>query len=637
MLANIQNWKLKNTNYKTLSQFDTALAARVSPTPNDPRSYNVYLPTALSVQADVRFVKGLYFNLMSYHPVRLGSKVGNRFDQYGYVTITPRYERRRFGIYIPYTWAQRNDLSDYPKHNLGLTLRGGPLFIGSSNLGSMLFKKNLRAADIHVGLKLGITYGKPNKGTRIIDKVFAVHVKEPTTANTRTPIEKDKDDTSLVIRKDILKKDSVATSGRLMMNYKNGNIYDNGDAKGNIIIINNYYGSNEGKVRSEIIVGQGTPLVMEEQADSNARSVATLQYRTMTHQGIASGDSLIRKRSDSISRIVYDSLQVKRMQIDTLIHSMQQLQLKIDSAAKATKLDQQRLLHISDSSKTMQELPGKLNATSHPAQIARNEKAGKEGINQQNSTRINVPERSYAERQTEQQRKIEIEDLQEQQASLYRRYQRQASGLSNDIARLNERLNDASLNGRGSQIKVVPATPPQNNVIQDRIGYTPVSLARPADTVYITDTVVVAVAQKRVYDTVTRFVETRLPALVEKKKAVPFDYTTFPNDIVLFGVNQYIVQPIYHASLKYIAGVLQKNTGLLANVTGHTDATGPAKINKLLSQRRAQAVADLLKAYGAPPNQLVTKAFAALDPAVDGNSKADNRQNRRVEINLTRE
>jgi len=81
---------------------------------------------------------------------------------------------------------------------------------------------------------------------------------------------------------------------------------------------------------------------------------------------------------------------------------------------------------------------------------------------------------------------------------------------------------------------------------------------------------------------------------------------------------------------------LQKDTGLLANVTGHTDATGPAKINKLLSQRRALAVADLLEAYGAPANQLVTKAFAALDPAVDGNSKADNRQNRRVEINLTR-
>jgi len=632
--ANIQNWKLKNTNYKTLSQFDTALAARVIATPNDPRSYNVYLPTALSVQADVRFVKGLFLNLMSYHPVRLGSEVGNRFDQYGYVTITPRYERRRFGIYIPYTWAQRNDLSDYRKHNLGLTLRGGPLFLGSSNLGSMLFKKTLRAAGIHVGLKLGITYGKPNKSTQIIEKVFAV--KEPTPSDTKTPIVKEKNDTSLVIRKDILKQDSLATPGRLLMNYKNGNIYDNGNAKGNIIIINNYYGGNEDKVRSEIIDGQGTQLVMQARADSNARAAATLQYRTMTQQAIAAGDSLARRRSDSISRLVYDSLQVKRMQIDTLIHSMQQLQLKIDSAAKATKLEQQRLLRTADSAKSLQKLPGKLNAASPPAQIARNEKARKEEVIQQGSTRISVPDKTDAERSGDQQRKIEIEDLQEQQASLYRQYQNQASGFAKDIARLNQRLNDANRNDRGSQNTVVPAPPPQNNVIHDRVVYIPVPLPRPADTVYITDTVVVAVAKERVYDTVTRYVETRLPALVEKKMAVPFDYTTLPKDIVLFGVSQATVQPIYHASLKYIAGILQKDTGLLANVTGHTDATGPAKINKLLSQRRALAVADLLEAYGAPANQLVTKAFAALDPAVDGNSKADNRQNRRVEINLTR-
>jgi len=632
--ANIQNWKLKNTNYKTLSQFDTALAARVVATPNDPRSYNIYLPTALSVQADVRFVKGLFLNLMSYHPVRLGSEEGNRFDQYGYVTITPRYERRRFGIYIPYTWAQRNDFSDYRKHNLGLTLRGGPLFLGSSNLGSMLFKKTLRAADIHAGLKLGITYGKPNKSTQIIEKVFAV--KEPTPSDTKSPIVKEKNHTSLINKKEMLKQDSMETHGRLIMNYKNGNIYDNGDAKGNIIIINNYYNSTDGKMRSEIIDGQDMQPEMQAQADSIARAAAIFQYRTMTPLSMATRDSLSRIMSDSIDRIVYDSLQLKRMQLDTLIHSLQQLQLKIDSAARADIIEQQRLLRTADSTNRLQKAPGKLDTASPPAQNARNNKARKEKVIQQNSKRISVPDKSNAERSREQQRKTEIEILQEQQTSLYRRYQSQASDLGKDIARLNERLNDANRYDRRRQNTVVTAAPPQNYGIQDRVVYIPVPSTRPADMGYIKDTVFVTVEKERVYDTVTRNVATNLPAPDEKKEAVPFDYTTLPNNVVLFGVNQAIVQPIYHASIKFIAGILKKDTGLLANVTGHTDATGPVEINRLLSQRRAQAVTDLLIAHGASINQLATKAFAALDPAVEGNSKSENQQNRRVEISLTR-
>ena len=51
----------------------------------------------------------------------------------------------------------------------------GPLFIGSSNLGSMLFNNKLRSADVHVGLKVGFTYGKPNKSNRFLNTVFNNH------------------------------------------------------------------------------------------------------------------------------------------------------------------------------------------------------------------------------------------------------------------------------------------------------------------------------------------------------------------------------------------------------------------------------------------------------------------------------
>ncbi|MEO9004383.1 MAG: hypothetical protein ABI288_06585, partial [Ginsengibacter sp.] len=58
--ANINNWDIKNAHYKSLNQFDTALASRVIANPNDPRRYNVYLPSALSAQLDIKFVKGLF-------------------------------------------------------------------------------------------------------------------------------------------------------------------------------------------------------------------------------------------------------------------------------------------------------------------------------------------------------------------------------------------------------------------------------------------------------------------------------------------------------------------------------------------------------------------------------------------------
>ena len=627
--ANIQNWKLKNANYNKLSDFDTALAARVTALPNDPRRYNVYLPTALSVQADVRFVKGLYLNLMSYHPVQLGKSDGSRFDKFGFVTITPRYERRRFGIYIPYTWAQRNDISNYRKHSLGLTLRGGPLFVGSSNLGSMLFNKNLRAADIHLGLKLGITYGKPNKSSRILENVFARRDNEPPPANNNAELLAEKKKSSL-IEKESFKEDSLAIRGRLLMNYKNGNIYENAGEKGIIIIINNYYSTTDSTVRTEMIDGKQPAQV--EGAD------ATRQYQLMTQQQIAAGDSLAQARTDSLDLVVYDSLQVKRMQIDSLIGAMQQLQLQIDSAGNTIKLNQQRLLRAADSAKRVNTDSVRLKTALPPGEVARNEKVKKEEVMQRDRTQITAADQLYAESAMDQQRRKDIENLQARQAALYREYQQEASGLAKDIARLNDRLNDANRIDRSRPATVITVPQSQNNAVNERVVYVPVpapnTLRRPPDTVYIRDTVVVAAPEQPAPITVVSPVETNLPA-VDEKKTEPFDFTTLPREIVLFGVNQVKVEPIYRTALKYLADILQKDNTLLANITGHTDPTGTAKINELLSQRRAEAVADLLKAFGAPTTQLVTKSFAALDPAVDGNSKADNRQNRRVEIKLT--
>ena len=321
--GNINSWDIRNANYNSIKNFDTALANRVLPNLNDPGNYNVYLPTALSAQFDVKFVKGLFLNVMSYWPVTLGDEPGKRFNKYGYYSITPRFETRHFGLYIPYTVTQRNDLSDYKQHLLGATVRLGPLFIGSSNLGSMLFNNKLKSADVHVGLKIGFTYGKPNKSNRILNSVFK-DKNELESSRLYASGEEDIRKTELERERELYKEKSgkKATDGGVILDYKAGKVYDNPGVKQNITIINNYYygSSPGGLVKDTIALQRNYPAY-------NPENVQKEIEKTM-----AKRDQVI---ADSISKITTDSLKMKKQQLDSLIQSMQQLQREMDSTTRA--------------------------------------------------------------------------------------------------------------------------------------------------------------------------------------------------------------------------------------------------------------------------------------------------------------
>lgn len=323
--ADINNWDIRNAHYKTLKNFDTALANRVIANPNDPRSYNIYMPTALSAQLDVKFVKGLFLNVRSYWPVNMGSEPGQRFDKFGYYTITPRFETRHFGIYIPYTVTQRNDFTDYKQHQLGATLRMGPLFIGSSNLGSMLFNNKLRSADVHVGLKVGFTYGKPNKSNRFLNTVFSND--EATKVAPLPQSQKEYEKEIMEKREWQNRQMSDSLSGNtqnknsLILDYKNGKVYNNPDVKQNVTIINNYYyGNGQEKRDSTTMVQNYYPENYMDSLDAKRLQITRLQNKQV---------------ADSMSKINRDSLKIKRQQLDSLIQSMQKLQKQMDSTNKA--------------------------------------------------------------------------------------------------------------------------------------------------------------------------------------------------------------------------------------------------------------------------------------------------------------
>ncbi len=335
--ANIDRWDLKNANYPNLNQFDTALANRVTPDPNDASTYNVYLPTALSAQLDVKFVKGLFLNVMSYWPMQIGSGKGVRFNNYGFYAITPRYESRHFGIYFPYYISTKNDFTDYSKNTLGVTLRLGPVFFGSSNLPSMLFKDNLRGADVHVGLKVGFTHGKPTKSSRLMDKFLhrdQTEISSPSKVNLSKDEEtKEMETAGSRDEKSVQKQAKNSGDSRAIVDYKNGQVYGQPNSGGNIIIVNNYYNS-PGNGNPENRTVQSSPGYFADSLYVQKMEIQRLQMQA---------------KQDSIARATRDSLAVKRQQLDTLIRSMQELQKSMDAD---TTISRDRSMNVLPQSQT---------------------------------------------------------------------------------------------------------------------------------------------------------------------------------------------------------------------------------------------------------------------------------------------
>jgi outer membrane protein OmpA-like peptidoglycan-associated protein len=70
-------------------------------------------------------------------------------------------------------------------------------------------------------------------------------------------------------------------------------------------------------------------------------------------------------------------------------------------------------------------------------------------------------------------------------------------------------------------------------------------------------------------------------------------------------------------------------------VEGHTDNVGTDAANLLLSQKRANAVGDALKAEGLSPNRLTVKWYGETQPKEDNATAEGRASNRRVSFSIT--
>jgi outer membrane protein OmpA-like peptidoglycan-associated protein len=104
---------------------------------------------------------------------------------------------------------------------------------------------------------------------------------------------------------------------------------------------------------------------------------------------------------------------------------------------------------------------------------------------------------------------------------------------------------------------------------------------------------------------------------------------------VFFSTNQYNITDNSKLALGKLVKIFNQYPETNILIEGHTDNVGTSSYNLSLSQRRADAVGDYLKAQGISANRLTIKWYGETQPKADNSTEAGRASNRRVEFAVT--
>lgn len=101
--------------------------------------------------------------------------------------------------------------------------------------------------------------------------------------------------------------------------------------------------------------------------------------------------------------------------------------------------------------------------------------------------------------------------------------------------------------------------------------------------------------------------------------------------MVEFPFDSSVVQEQYFSDVGELAAYLKRFEDLQVDIQGHTDSAGKATYNQKLSQRRAQAVVDLLVSeYGISRGRLEAVGHGESQPIASNDTEEGRKENRRV-------
>jgi outer membrane protein OmpA-like peptidoglycan-associated protein len=125
----------------------------------------------------------------------------------------------------------------------------------------------------------------------------------------------------------------------------------------------------------------------------------------------------------------------------------------------------------------------------------------------------------------------------------------------------------------------------------------------------------------------------RIPGTTVERVSDGVLLVRFDSD-VLFDVDSAIVKPAYRSTVDEVGDVLLDYPKTAVVVQGHTDSTGSEQHNQELSERRAEAIQNLLIGVGVDQQRLTAVGYGEGYPVAGNDAASGRRQNRRVEILL---
>jgi outer membrane protein OmpA-like peptidoglycan-associated protein len=114
------------------------------------------------------------------------------------------------------------------------------------------------------------------------------------------------------------------------------------------------------------------------------------------------------------------------------------------------------------------------------------------------------------------------------------------------------------------------------------------------------------------------------------------DYTVQSSTTVNFKVNSAVISLEQQKALDELAQQAMTTKGYIIEIKGYADSTGDVARNRVLSQRRADAVVRYLQEnHDIPLRRIITPyGYGELRPVADNSSPEGRRQNRRVEVKI---
>lgn len=151
----IMSWtpeKAKEELMKAVSEIDNLV-----PETFYGKKIRIGLPTRLVLHGNIQLRKHLFIDGILQQNLR--RRDGNNINTYSYLSLSPRFENKRFTFGLPLSLD-----NNYRKPNIGFYMRVVWLYFGSRNIASIISPNGKQDADFFMGIQFGNIPGKAFKG-----------------------------------------------------------------------------------------------------------------------------------------------------------------------------------------------------------------------------------------------------------------------------------------------------------------------------------------------------------------------------------------------------------------------------------------------------------------------------------------